>query len=627
LNEKQYVNYIFVIAALTLLSGCGSSSSTGENDLKAEDQYIVVFKKAPVQSAMSEAGRSANRGFIIEAMASAIASRHGIQKRRSFSVALQGGLYRMTGAQALELSADPDVAYIEKDHFISVNATRLNPTWGPDRIDQVSLPLDNSYTFSENGSLVNAYVIDTGILASHNEFEGRAVSGVDLVDDDGDSNDCNGHGTHVAASIGGATFGVTKKVKLIGVRVLNCFGSGQFSDVIAGIEWVTANHIKPAVANMSLGGPVSQAVDDAVVASIQAGVTYVVAAGNENVAACGSSPARVANAITVGSTTITDARSSFSNYGNCVDIFAPGSDIKSAWYTSNSATNTISGTSMAAPHVAGVAALYLAKNPAALPAEVASALISGSSVGKVSNAGAGSPNRLLNTAFLDGAIPDPDPEPEPEPIDSELSNGVAVTSIASDKDGEKYFTIRVPAKTLKLSIEISGGSGDADLYVRAGSKPSASQYDCRPYKGGNSESCVVSAPAEGVYHVMLRAYSAYAGLSLKAVVTPEVQEVAPCTDCSKYSGSLSAKGAFAYHPNDRFDAAAGIQQIFLSGPDNADFDIYLYRLQNGSFVQVASSVRLKSAEQISYQGVAGTYQLKVISYNGGGSYNLYLKKP
>jgi subtilisin family serine protease len=244
------------------------------------------------------------------------------------------------------------------------------------------------------------YIVDTGIRFSHNDFGGRAVTGYDAVDG-GSADDCNGHGTHVAGTVGGSTYGVAKGVTLVGVRVLNCSGSGTNSGVIAGVNWVASDHQTgaPAVANMSLGGSVSSALDTAVNNAINDGVTFAVAAGNSNRNACNYSPARVAAAITVGATTSTDARASYSNYGSCLDLFAPGSSITSAWYTSNTATNTISGTSMATPHVAGVAALYLKGNPGASPATVRDAIVNNATTGKVTKPGTSSPNRLLFTDY------------------------------------------------------------------------------------------------------------------------------------------------------------------------------------------------------------------------------------
>jgi subtilisin family serine protease len=298
--------------------------------------------------------------------------------------------------QALEaLQKNPDVAYIEADQTVSISASQSPATWGLDRIDQRNLPLNNTYIYNYTGSGVRVYVIDTGIRRTHTQFGGRAYLGTDTVGDGQNGNDCNGHGTHVAGTIGGSTYGVAKAVRLYAVRVLNCSGSGTISGVIAGVDWVTQNRVLPAVANMSLGGGASSALDTAVNNSIAAGVTYAIAAGNSNANACNYSPARVAAALTVGATDSTDARASYSNYGTCLDLFAPGSSITSAWNTSDSATNTISGTSMATPHVAGVAALYLQRYPSASPSTVGSAIINGATTGKVTNPGTGSPNRLL----------------------------------------------------------------------------------------------------------------------------------------------------------------------------------------------------------------------------------------
>jgi subtilisin family serine protease len=324
-----------------------------------------------------------------------------------YTAALNGFAGELNSGQLNALQHNPAVSYIQQDGRVSASATQSGATWGLDRVDQRDLPLNSTYNYTPTGAGVHAYIIDTGIKSGHTEFTSRMGNGYDAVTTGGAADDCNGHGSHVAGTVGGTTYGVAKGVTLHPVRVLDCAGSGTDAGVVAGMDWVANNHVKPAVANMSLGGGASQAIDDAVNRMHNAGVTVVVAAGNENQNACNVSPARAANAITVGSTTSTDARSSFSNWGTCVDVFAPGSNILSAWYTSTTATNTISGTSMASPHVAGVAALYLQGNTTATAATVANAIISTSTANKVTSAGTGSPNRLVYSLLTGTTTPPP----------------------------------------------------------------------------------------------------------------------------------------------------------------------------------------------------------------------------
>jgi subtilisin family serine protease len=354
-------------------------------------RYIVVFH----DWATGDKGKYS----VAPALAGTMKDIYGGEVDHTYQFAINGFSAKMSKEQAVALSADPRVAYVEEDGVMTASVTQTGATRGIDRIDQRDLPLNGTYTYTFDGTGVRAYVIDTGIRTTHTQFGGRAAVSFDALG--GNGQDCNGHGTHVAGTIGGSTYGVAKNVMLRAVRVLDCNGSGTTSGVIAGVDWVTNNHISPAVANMSLGGGASTALDTSVANSIASGVTYSIAAGNSNGAdACTQSPARVAAAITVGSTTTADARSSFSNIGTCVDIFAPGSSITSSWATSDTATNTISGTSMATPHVVGATALYLQAFPGSSPATIRNALVNNATLNHISGVGAGSPNRLLYTRFF-----------------------------------------------------------------------------------------------------------------------------------------------------------------------------------------------------------------------------------
>ncbi|QKW09961.1 S8 family peptidase [Streptomyces sp. NA04227] len=345
--------------------------------------YIVMLKGGQSVKAASE-GKD-------------LAKEYGGTFKRGFDSAVNG--FSATGlsqTEAKRLAADPAVEKVVQSHKFTISATQDNPpSWGIDRIDQADGPADSKYNYPDAaGEGVTAYVIDTGVRVTHKDFEDRAKSGFDAIDNDDDANDEHGHGTHVAGTIAGAAHGVAKKANIVAVRVLDANGSGTTEQVVAGIDWVTENHEGPSVANMSLGGGADEALDAAVKKSIESGVTYAVAAGNESSPTEGS-PARVQEALTVASSTKDDEQSDFSNYGEVVDIYAPGTDITSAWAESDDATNTISGTSMATPHVAGAAALYLGANGEAAPADVAKALVDGATPDKITNPGEGTPNKLL----------------------------------------------------------------------------------------------------------------------------------------------------------------------------------------------------------------------------------------
>lgn len=328
----------------------------------------------------------------------ALAKEYGGKLQRTYTAALDGfSASGLSSAEAKRLAADPSVSKVVQVKKFSINATQDNPpSWGLDRLDQAETAGDSKYTYPDSaGEGVTAYVIDTGVRISHKDFEGRAASGFDAVDNDNDASDGNGHGTHVAGTIAGAAHGVAKKAKIVAVRVLDDSGSGTTEQVVAGIDWVTKNHQGPSVANMSLGGGADPALDEAVQKAIAAGVTFAVAAGNDSSDAGQGSPARVKEAVTVASSTKDDKQSEFSNFGSVVDVYAPGSDVTSAWNDSDEGTKTISGTSMATPHVVGAAAVYLAGHKDATPEQVAKALTEGATPDKISNPSQGTANKLL----------------------------------------------------------------------------------------------------------------------------------------------------------------------------------------------------------------------------------------
>jgi len=373
----------FLIALLPL----GSNQSFAAPEF---DTYIVVLKSGDDKAAAKADRAAAKNEF----------SKAGGKIKHEYSEVFSGFALYISTEEVEKLTRNPKVLSIERDGEVTLFATQSPaPSWGLDRIDQRARTLSGTFDYSATGTGVRAYIVDTGVLSTHAEFTGRIVSGFSAIGGISETEDCNGHGTHVAGTVAGTTYGVAKSATIVPVRVLDCKGSGTNSGVIAGLDFVARDHTTgPAVVNMSLGGGASTALDAAVVAVINDGVTVVVAAGNSNRDACSFSPARVLAAVTVGATTSTDARASYSNIGKCLDLFAPGSAIKSAWYLSISATNTISGTSMASPHVAGVAAVLLSRNPSLTPSQVAAALASSATTDVVTSAGKSSPNRLLYSA-------------------------------------------------------------------------------------------------------------------------------------------------------------------------------------------------------------------------------------
>ncbi|MFC5001466.1 S8 family serine peptidase [Dactylosporangium cerinum] len=432
-------------SAASAAPAMGTVLGAGE-DGALKDRYIVVLKDGSTTTSDALAGK----------VGGSVSTR--------FDSTVKGFSGSMSSTAARRLAADPAVKYVEQDRIVQVEATtQTSATWGLDRIDQQALPLNGTYTYGP-ASNVTAYIIDTGLRATHSEFGGRARSGYDFVDKDADSTDCQGHGTHVAGTVGGATYGVAKDVKLVGVRVLDCQGSGSYSQIIAGVDWVTKNAVKPAVANMSLGGSAGSTLDEAVKKSIASGVTYAVAGGNDSANACTKSPARLPEAITVGATDSKDARASFSNFGSCLDLFAPGVNILSSANSSNTGTQKMSGTSMATPHVAGAAALYLAGHPTATPAQVRDALVNSAISNVVTGAGSGSPNKLLYTAGLISAPAPTNPTTPTTPAPT------TPAACAAGTNGADMFIADRATVSSKVTIANCAGTGAKAATVKVAVK-------------------------------------------------------------------------------------------------------------------------------------------------------------
>lgn len=421
-----------------------------DNPEAIQDQYIVRLHSNVSVSALSAQGVN---GLI----SSFGLDPKGVIIQHVYGQLIEGFSAKLSPENLNKLRKDARVQYIEADQMVFSTGSQSNATWGIDRSDQQDLPLNRTYNYSTEASNVTAYIIDTGINTNHEDFGGRAVWGTNTVDRRNE--DCHGHGSHVAGTVGGTKYGIAKGAKLVGVKVMDCEGKGSLSGVIRGVEWSASQKNGPAVANMSLGGPAHQSTDDAVRAAVRKGLVMVVASGNKNEDACNSSPARVSEAITVNATDKKDQRSHFSNYGRCTDIFAPGTDITSAWKGRRNATKTISGTSMAAPHVAGGVALILAKNPSLTPAQVAQKLYADSSKNKIRNPGSGSTNRLLFTDPDSGVDPGPDPNPKP---DDQIYEGRVNNNSSSFQPNSKGFQWSGG----NLKGVLSSSAADLDLYLQ-----------------------------------------------------------------------------------------------------------------------------------------------------------------
>lgn len=432
---------------LTLLSGVSSPVGAATDDglapllAVAEDgidgSYIVV---------MNPDADSADAAEASDALEQAVEADGG-EVAYQYRDVLVGFAATMDAATVATLRASPFVSYIEQDSVVTKSGDQPNPIWGLDRIDERDLPDDNNYHYDTEGSGVTVYVIDTGIRSTHNQLAGRVAGGQSFIA--GGPEDCDGHGTHVAGTVAATTYGVAKGADVYGIRVLDCNGNGTTSGVIAGINWVAANHSGPSVANLSLGGGASNTLDNAITALFNDGVLPVVAAGNETANACNASPARAARAVTVASSTAGDDRSWFSNYGPCVDLYAPGSSILSLGISSDNATVTYSGTSMASPHVAGVAALYLEANPGATPQQVTNAILNNTTNGKISGS-LNTPDKLLYS-LITGGSPPPPPPPPPPPVEDPVVSIVSQTVVETDRNQSVRVTFQLDEPATKTT--------------------------------------------------------------------------------------------------------------------------------------------------------------------------------
>ncbi|MEC9283760.1 MAG: S8 family serine peptidase [Bdellovibrionota bacterium] len=608
------INRLFLSVSWVILAACSSENISpvlNETQEIGNKNYIVVFNKAAVASAQAASSGNLSASAVVKTMAENVGVQYGVQSEKSFAGAVSAAVYSLNSKQIQEMKVDQRVAYIEEDIRMSTIGIQENPEWGLDRIDQESSNLDDRYEYPKAKRQVYAYVVDTGVRISHEEFEGRAEHGIDTVSNDSDSTDCNGHGTHVAGTIGGKTYGVSKDVKIVGVRVLDCGGGGSVSNIVEALNWVIENRKDPAVVNMSLGGGTSKTLDNAIEALVRSGVTAVVAAGNDDRDACNYSPARVSDAITVGSIQKGDRRSSFSNYGECVDIFAPGSSIKSSWYRRDNETKTISGTSMASPHVAGVAALVLASDESiSRPDQVRSAILQNASSGKVSDKGSDSPNLLLSTVFIDK---NEDGNSGEEPVEPEPENQAPIVSVDVEVEG--------------LSVSVKSTSSDEDGYVLGVVIDYGDGTVVEAYEGVHT----YSAPGSYVIEVVAVDDQGAMGKVQKSVELsgPVNEKPAPCDDCDVYEGNLSGSGDFAYMPDGTYYylRSTRSQRIYLQGPEDTDFDIYLYKWDGREFSQVRKSTGSGSEEKISYYSRRGYYLIKVKSKSGSGNYKLYVKGP
>ncbi len=547
----------------------------------------------------------------VDTFAQKLAGQYGGKVSYTYHSALRGFAVKgLSEKQARRLAANPAVEYVQRDGVYKISGVQPNPpSWGLDRIDQHNLPLDNSYTYPNTASNVHAYIIDTGIRITHTDFGGRATPGFDAVTIGGNANDCNGHGTHVSGTVGGSSYGVAKGAQLVAVRVLDCNGRGSTGGVIAGVDWVTQHAIKPAVANMSLGGGADATLDNAVSNSIASGVTYGIAAGNGDIFgnpqdACNTSPARVPAAITVGATQSNDQKASFSNFGTCLDIFAPGVGITSAWNTNDTATNTISGTSMATPHVVGAAALVLGANPTFSPQQVRDSLVNNATDGVVGNPGTGSPNKLLYV--VNGG----------QPPANDFSVAVSPTSGSVAPGGSTSATVSTAvtsgsAVTVSLSVSgapagvtasvtptsvTAGGSATLNISTSASAAPGSYTLTVTGTAGSTSHSAA--------YKLAIRGGGGCTGTNPDDVQIPDAGAavtssitIAGCDRNASWGSKVEVHIKHTYRGDLRIDLVA---------PDGSS-----YRLKTENIFDGTHNVNTTYPVNLSSEAANGTWRLRV----------------
>ncbi len=622
----------------------------GAADGAVADSYVVVLKNTVSGSSIDSTTDNLNR-------------RYGGRVGHRYNSALRGfEVDSIDEDKARELAADPSVSFVQRNTVLSAADAQMNPpSWGLDRIDQRDNRLDSEYDYPNAASNVHAYVIDSGVRLSHQEFGGRAVSGIDTIDNDNDASDCNGHGTHVAGTLGGKTTGVAKSVQIVAVRVLDCNANGTTATVIAGVDWVTAHAIRPAVANLSISGDGDNAVDNAVANSIASGITYGVAAGNDNGGdACNRSPARLTQAITVGSSNQYDRRSSFSNVGSCVDIYAPGTSITSAWSTSDTQYIAQNGTSMATPHVVGAAALVLAADPAMTPAQVTDSLLSDATNGALSGIPDGTPNKLL---YVDNEPPAPPPTPTPTPTPSVTASPSASPPASpsaspsasppasptfspspSPTPSSDFSIAATPAValltlggTLTGSVDTTVVSGDAQsVSIKVSGLPTGASATVDPttITAGSSAKLTITTSAStplGAYPVTVTGTSATASHTATIALTVAGVNTSGCAATNDKDVAIPDAGAAVYSDIpiancDRSASDGSTAEVHIKHPYRGDLKIDLvapdgtiYKLKAADVNDDGVNVDTTYKVNLSAKAANGTWRLKVQDLYAGDS--------